>query len=53
MNDSSLSPNRQAAHLKRISNFLFTALLLVVFIFVLSYFFHTGAELVAEIVVKV
>ena len=39
--------------LKKISNYILTAILLALVIFVLSYFFHTGAGLVAERIVSV
>lgn len=48
----SLFRNPQAMRLKKIRDFLFTALLFAVVILVLSYFFHRGAELVAEIVIN-
>jgi ABC-type uncharacterized transport system permease subunit len=50
MNES-LNISRQKFYLKKMSNYLLTALLLALVILVLSYFFHTGAGLLAELVI--
>ena len=51
MNES-LNISRQKFYLKKISNYLLSALLLALVVFVLSYFFHTGAGLLAELVIS-
>jgi len=51
MNES-LNISRPKFYLKKINNFLLTALLLALVIFVLSYFFHTGAGFIAELVIR-
>ena len=51
MNES-FNISRQKFYLKKISNYLLSALLLALVIFVLSYFFHTGAGLLAELVIS-
>ena len=51
MNES-FNISRQKFYLKKMSNYLLSALLLALVIFVLSYFFHTGAGLIAELVVS-
>ncbi len=53
MSSTSLYPNRQVVQIKKAKDFLLTLLLLGVAFFVLSYFFHIGAEYAAEIVVSV
>lgn len=52
MKNTSLYPVRHALHIKRISDFIFTAFLCSVLIVVLFYFFNKGAEYMAEIVVN-
>ena len=51
MNES-LNISKQKFYLKKMGNYLLTALLLALVIFVLSYFFHTGAGLLAEMVIS-
>jgi len=43
----------QGVLLKKMSNYLLSAILVALVIFMLSYFFHTGAGLVAELIVSV
>lgn len=50
MRNTSSHQGRQEVHLKKINDFLFTALLYAIFILVLFYFFDRGAELVAEVI---
>lgn len=51
MNES-LNISKRKFYLKKMVNYLLTALLLALVIFVLSYFFHTGAGLLAELVIS-
>ena len=51
MNES-LNISKQKFYLKKMGSYLLSALLLTLVIFVLSYFFHTGAGLLAELVIS-
>ena len=51
MNES-LNISKQKFYLKKMGNYLLTGLLLALVIFVLSYFFHTGAGFLAEMVIS-
>lgn len=53
MRSTFLNPNRQADHIRKITDFLFAALIFIAIILLLGYFFHKGAGLAAEMLMDV
>lgn len=47
-----LNPNRQPVNIKKISDLLLTVIFILMVILIMSYFFHKGAEVVAQMVIQ-
>ena len=47
-----LNPNRQSVNIKKISDLLLTVVFILIVILIMSYFFHKGAEVVAQMVIQ-